>query len=106
MNPNDIAPMVVMTTFIVVGGGVLLLRPLAKRLGGLIDVMIAERRRASVPDDRDRLAAVLENLEQRLRLLEERQDFTDSLLSVERGSRPGETTAKSLGRPRAESPTG
>jgi hypothetical protein len=37
--------MIVFTTLIVVTGGVVLLRPLARRLGDLIDVTIAERRR-------------------------------------------------------------
>ena len=37
MNPQDVAPMIVFTTLIVVTGGVVLLRPLVRRLGDLID---------------------------------------------------------------------
>ena len=88
MNPHDVAPMIIFTTLIVVSGGVVLLRPLARRLGDLIDVTIAERRRRLAPDDavsadNDRMRSAVDAIDQRLRLLEERQDFTDALLSAE-----------------------
>jgi hypothetical protein len=85
MNPQDVAPMIVFTTLIVVSGGVILLRPLTRRLGDLIEVIVAERRRHLAPPepaaDRERVVNIVESLEQRLRHLEERQDFTDSLLT-------------------------
>jgi hypothetical protein len=85
MNPQDVAPMIVFTTLIVVTGGVVLLRPLAKRFGDLIDVTIAERRRNLDPPepvtDQARLLNVVESVEERLSRLEDRQAFTDSLLS-------------------------
>ena len=85
MNPQDVAPMIVFTTLIVVTGGVVLLRPLVRRLGDLIDVTVAERRRNLAPPepvaDQARLLNVVESMEERLSRLEDRQDFTDSLLS-------------------------
>jgi hypothetical protein len=84
MNPNDVAPMVVGMTFLIVGGGTILLRPLVRRLADLIDVMVAERRKAAAapPAAADlRLQETVMRIEERLRLLEERQDFTDSLLT-------------------------
>ena len=90
MNPHDVAPMIVFTTLIVVTGGVVLLRPLARRLGDLIDVTIAERRRNLAPPepapDQTRLLSVVESIEERLERLEDRQDFTDQLLAS--GNRP------------------
>lgn len=90
MSPSDVAPMIVFTTLIVVTGGVVLLRPLAKRLGDLLDVAIAERRRNLAPPDQTadqaRLVTIVESMEERLSRLEDRQDFTDSLLSASKRS--------------------
>lgn len=79
-----IAPMVAMMTLILTAGAVLVLRPVAKRLGDLIELMIEERRgRAS--GDAVQLRDLVETLNARLAVLEERQDFQESLLS---GPRP------------------
>ncbi len=86
MNPGDIAPMVVGVTLIVVTGGVVLLRPLVRRLGDLMDLMIADRRRDRQPQPladpagSERIVNLMESLDDRLRRLEDRQDFTDALL--------------------------
>jgi len=81
MNPGDVAPMVVGLTLIVVTGGVLVLRPLARRLGDYLETLIASRRaEQSLPRD-PRLQESLDRLEERLRLVEERQDFTDAMLA-------------------------
>ena len=110
MNPYDVAPMVVATTLIIVSGGVILLRPLARRLGDLIDIMIADKRRTARPDaltasgDAERIITVIESIDQRLRQLEERQDFTESLLGAQRREvRPGAEPAGAL-RPPADKP--
>ena len=86
-----IAPMVVSVVLILTVGGVALLRPVAKRLGALLDVMVMEKTRVSQADD-GRLVESIETLHDRLALLEERQDFTERLISrggsteqVERG---------------------
>jgi hypothetical protein len=84
MDPSDIAPMVMGLTFMVVGGAVLILRPIAKRLGDYLETLAAARRaQVQTPQDR-RLVETLERVEERLRLLEDRQDFTDAMLA--RGS--------------------
>jgi hypothetical protein len=87
MNPSDIAPMVIGLTLIVVTGGVLVLRPLAKRLGDYLEVLVSSRKaERSLPSD-SRLVEVVERLEERVRFLEQRQDFTDSMLGSGTGRR-------------------
>lgn len=85
MNPNDVAPMVAIVTLTVVTGGVLLLRPLVRRLGDLIQLMVEERRRELKPSqpamDSERIVDVLESIENRLARLEEKQTFTDAILA-------------------------
>lgn len=80
---SDFAPMIVSTVFILVSGAVLLLRPISKRLGAYLEVLAEDRRRAAASPlyDSERLAAVLETLDRRLARLEERQQFTEALLS-------------------------
>jgi hypothetical protein len=86
VNPGDVAPMVVFLAALVVGGGVALLRPITKRLGAYIEAVTLEKRRPPERSVEPRVIESLERIEERLHLLEERQDFTDSLLA--RGTRP------------------
>ena len=82
MDPSAIAPMVFGVTLVVVTGGVLVLRPLAKRLGNYLDVLAAGRRaEQQLPAPDKRLIETLERVEERLRMVEERQDFTDAMLA-------------------------
>lgn len=84
MDPDAVAPMVVTIVITVTVGAVVLLRPLIKRLGMYLEVLADERRRPKqVTDDTTRIASALEGIERRLTLLEERQDFTDQLVSAE-----------------------
>ena len=78
-----IAPMIVSVVLVLTVGGVVLLRPVTKRLGALLDVMVQEKSRSSRTDDR-RLLETIDTLNDRLSLLEERQDFTERLIG--RGS--------------------
>jgi hypothetical protein len=84
MNPwSEIAPMIVGVVLILTTGGVIILRPLAKRAGELIDLYTRDKQsglEAEVRQMRD----LLETTNARLQLLEERQDFTERLLSGER----------------------
>lgn len=85
MNPDDVAPMVVAVVFFTMVGLVLLLRPIATKLGKYLEVLAEERRRhlAQEPigrDDAARMVSLMDSLDQRLRQIEERQDFTDKLL--------------------------
>lgn len=88
MNPNDVAPMVMGVVFFVMVGLVLLLRPIAKKLGNLLEVVAEEKRhrltaQPMAAQDAGRIANILESVDRRLSQLEERQEFTDKLL-VER----------------------
>ena len=79
MDWEMIAPMVVGVTFFITGGAVLVLRPISKRLGALLEVMAREK--ASLPIEEIRLLRdSMDTVHQRLSLMEERQDFTEKLL--------------------------
>ena len=91
-----IAPMLVAITLILATAGVAILRPISKRAGELLEVMAKEKREPRrVPDDTRRMVELLETMHARLERLEERQDFTDSLLGGE---------GKALPRVRGETP--
>ena len=99
MNPSDIPPFIAAMTFMILGAGIILLRPLTRRLGDLLEVMVTDRRRASLAPPDLRVHETLSRIEERLRMLEERQDFTDSLLArsaarpgLPTGSQPGPVT--------------
>ena len=75
-----IAPMFISTVFIVTVGGVLVLRPISKRISELLEFYARDRRggvESGVPQIRD----LLETMDARLHLMEERQEFTEKLLS-------------------------
>lgn len=77
-------------TFLLVTGGVLLLRPIALRTGELVKVWIEEKRmtiRAHHHGGSQGLAG-LEQLEDRMRRIEDRLEFTESLLTSPRRSHP------------------
>lgn len=84
MSP-DLAPMIVMTTGIVTTGAVLILRPVAKRLGRLFEVMAEQRLQQPAPPpapDMGQIRELLVGIDNRLSLMEERQDFAEALLSA------------------------
>jgi hypothetical protein len=82
-------------------GAVLILRPISKRIGDLLELYSRERQsglHAEVQQMRD----LLETVNGRMQLLEERQDFTERLLDSEtrdaRGQLP--TVQNRIERPR------
>ncbi len=79
MDWEVIAAMVVPIVFIVTVGGVLVLRPIAKRFGTLLEAMAREKAGA-LPEETRRLRETVETMNDRLTLLEERQDFTEKLI--------------------------
>lgn len=87
MESADIVGMVMGIFFFVTAGAVLILRPIAKRLGSYLEVLAEERlnRRVVEPApqaaDTARLAAALESIEHRLAKIEEQQEFTERLLA-------------------------
>ena len=99
MDWEMIAPMIASVVFFLTAGGVLVLRPISKRLGALLEVMAREK--ASLPTEEIRLLReTLETVNQRMALLEERQDFTERLLG--RGE-PEKISAVSKGGTEAKS---
>jgi hypothetical protein len=95
MNSEDLAIMIFLVTLSVVVGGVILLRPVMGRLGSLLEAIALEKRRAIEPsaDRDDRLVTVVESIDRRIALLEERQDFTDRLLRSGNNVNAGARTA-------------
>jgi hypothetical protein len=73
-------------TLVVSFGAVILLKPLMKNLGNYLEAKAEDRQTLGrrSPEDWDRLFANLETLGDRLEALEERQDFTEKLLSKPR----------------------
>lgn len=84
-----VAPMIVSIVLILTVGGVVLLRPLARRLGALLDVMVLEKSKTSGMEDRS-LGDAIEAMNDRLLLLEERQDFTERLIAGEGSGSAGQ----------------
>ncbi len=81
-----IAPMVISVAFFLTVGGVILLRPVMKRLGALIDAVA--RQKAMAPNEENRrLRETVETMAERLSLVEERLDFTERLIG--RGGKGG-----------------
>ncbi len=76
-----LAPMIVAVTLIITTGGVVLLRPLTKRLVELIDVTTRQKANPRVQSDSEVIRDLLETMNSRLALLEERQDFAERLLA-------------------------
>lgn len=74
-----IAPMIVSVIFILTVGGVVLLSPIAKRLSDIVELFAAERR-DGLSGDVHQMRELLETIDARMRLLEDRQDFTERLL--------------------------
>lgn len=61
---------------------VLILRPLTKKLGGLVEAITRERTHARVEDTNTaRIIGLMEHMTRRLDQIEERLDFTERLVS-------------------------
>lgn len=93
MDWEVIAPMIVATILILTVGGVMVLRPLSKRFAELLEVYTQDRQKG-VGNELHQMRELLETMDARLRLMEERQDFTDRLLQASHRERapehPGE----------------
>ncbi|MSR20177.1 MAG: hypothetical protein EXR91_04255 [Gemmatimonadetes bacterium] len=88
MDWANIAPMIVAVVLILTVGGVVILRPIAKRLTDLIDLFVRDRE-TGIQGDVQQIRDLLETMNARLQLMEERQDFTERLLT------PGEKEKRS-----------
>ena len=96
MDWEFIAPMITLVVLIVTAGGVAVLRPLSKRVGELLE-LYARDRTAGVGTEVGQIRDLLETMNARLQLLEERQDFTERLLSS--GASDAERRRRDEGRP-------
>jgi hypothetical protein len=74
--------MIVAVTGILTTGGVLILRPIAKRLGYLLEAMTAQKLRPASQPELSQIRDLLSGIDGRLNLLEERQDFAEALLTT------------------------
>lgn len=78
-----IAPMVVAVVMFLTIGGVLILRPIAKHLGAYLEALTRQQLEGDRNAELNQLRDILETIDQRLHLLEERQDFNDRLLHAQ-----------------------
>jgi len=79
-----LAMTIVSVTGIVTTGAVLILRPITRRLGHLLEAMAEQRMRPPPPpptSDMSQIRDLLSGIDQRLSLMEERQDFAEAMLS-------------------------
>jgi hypothetical protein len=77
---NAVAPMIVAVVGTLTIGGVLVLRPIAKKAGDLMEAL-ARDKQAGLQNDVGQLRDILETMNARLTLMEERLDFTERLLA-------------------------
>ncbi len=72
--------MVVIVVFIITVGAVAVLRPIGRRLGDIVEIMLRGKQGEGEGELR-RMGDLLETVSARMGLLEERQDFTERLLA-------------------------
>jgi hypothetical protein len=82
MDPNALAGMVFTLVFTGLIGGFVLLYPLSKRLGALMESKLRSQSEGAPQADIRKLTEVVRSLEREVRSLRERQEFTDSLLAA------------------------
>ena len=75
-----IAPMIMSVVLILTVGGVMVLRPIAKRVGDLLEMYVKDRSEG-IEGDLHHMRDLLETMNARLQLMEDRQDFTERLLT-------------------------
>jgi hypothetical protein len=76
-----LAPTVMFVVFVLTTGGVLILRPIAKRIGDLLELYASDRREG-LQSEVQQMRDLLETVNARMQLLEERQEFTERLLAA------------------------
>jgi hypothetical protein len=94
MDPNALAGMAFTLVFTALIGGFILLYPLTKRLGALMESKMQAEKDARTPAQAEvrKLAESVRSLEEELRMMKERQEFTENLLTTrERQKLPPES---------------
>ena len=80
MNELDYLPAILGSVLMVCTAGVILLRPISKQLARLIAEMVAERQQRVEGEGRH-VRDLVDRLDSRIDLIEERMEFTERLLS-------------------------
>jgi hypothetical protein len=62
-------------------GAVLIFRPIAKRLTGLLEAITAQKLKPAAQPELSQIRDLLTGIDRHLNLLEERQDFAEALLT-------------------------
>ncbi|KPK79895.1 MAG: hypothetical protein AMS25_11085 [Gemmatimonas sp. SM23_52] len=81
MDPDAVAPLIFSMTLVLSIAGVLILRPLVKRLGDLIEATAHEKRVKAKDEELARLTEIVGRLTDRIERIEDRQDFTERILA-------------------------
>jgi hypothetical protein len=82
MDPNAVAGMIFTLLLFMLIGGFIVLLPLTRRLGTLLESKVAEKKQQDElpPQAIDELVNVIRDLETQVRRLAERHEFTEQLL--------------------------
>ena len=91
---NDLVPIIIGGLLILSVSGVLILRPIAKRLGGLFEAMALDRSNKAGAQEVARLTDAVSRLTDRIETIEDRQDFTERIMdSPDRAETPSRLKA-------------
>jgi hypothetical protein len=77
-----LAPVIVTITLILMIGAVILFKPLSKQGAALLEQMLKDRREGRAATDLEHLTSSMASISERMRLLEDRQSFTESLIEA------------------------
>ena len=80
MEGEILAPLILTVVLTLTVGGVILLRPIARRLGDIAEFMLRDKQ-GGAENELRRIGDLLETVDARMTLLEDRQDFTERLLA-------------------------
>jgi hypothetical protein len=81
MDIVPLAGMLFSLLMVLVIGGLILLFPLAKRLGQLLELRLEERRKGEfLPPELEEMHRLIDSLQSEVERLRERQEFTERLL--------------------------
>lgn len=76
---GELVGVIISVTFMITTAAVILLWPITRRLGAYLEVLVQEKRSAARPGEDERVERALEDVSQRLALLEERVGFAEKL---------------------------
>ena len=87
MDPMALAGMLFVLVLIAMVGGFILLIPISRRLGRVLDAWLLEKRGRVDTDELIQLRQAVQTLEAEVSALAERQQFTDRLLESRSGEK-------------------